>query len=68
MAQALKCAEFEALSIRAKIAFAIRTRLEYLAPYRDELRQALLIAAKEVDGAREVRDHFGRVSPWRWGT
>lgn len=34
----------------------------------EEERQALLLAAKEVDGVSEVRDHFGRISPWRWGT
>ncbi len=34
----------------------------------DDEREALLIAAKEVDGVSEVRDHFGRVSPWLWGT
>ncbi len=34
----------------------------------EEEREALLLAAKEVEGVREVRDHFGRVSPWLWGT
>ncbi len=30
-------------------------------------REALLLAAKEVDGVQEVRDHFGKISPWVWG-
>ncbi len=31
-------------------------------------REALLLAAREVDGVLEVRDHFGKISPWVWGT
>ena len=34
----------------------------------DAERDALILAAKEVEGVKEVRDHFGRVSPWLWGT
>jgi len=30
-------------------------------------RDALLLAASEVDGVKEVKDHFGRVAPWVWG-
>lgn len=30
-------------------------------------RDALILAAKEVPGVTEVRDHFGKVSPWVWG-
>jgi len=30
-------------------------------------REALLLAAKEVPGVTEIRDHFGKVSPWVWG-
>ncbi len=31
-------------------------------------RQALVLAASEVSGVKQVKDHFGRVSPWVWGT
>ncbi len=31
-------------------------------------RQALILAASEVSGVKQVKDHFGRVSPWVWGT
>ena len=30
-------------------------------------REALLLAAREVEGVKEVRDHFGKISPWVWG-
>ncbi|NQW01528.1 MAG: CBS domain-containing protein [Rhodospirillales bacterium] len=30
-------------------------------------RDALLLAASEVKGVKNVRDHFGKVSPWLWG-
>jgi CBS domain-containing protein len=30
-------------------------------------RKALLLAASEVPGVKDVRDHFGKVSPWVWG-
>ena len=30
-------------------------------------RNALLLAASEVPGVHEVKDHFGKVSPWVWG-
>ena len=30
-------------------------------------REALLLAASEVEGVKEVRDHFGKISPWVWG-
>lgn len=31
-------------------------------------RKAMLLAAAEVDGVKEVRDHFGKMSPWVWGS
>lgn len=31
-------------------------------------RDALLLAASEIEGVREVRDHFGRMKAWEWGT
>ena len=31
-------------------------------------RKALLLAASEISGVKEVRDHFGKISPWVWGT
>lgn len=31
-------------------------------------RKALVLAASEVSGVKKVEDHFGRVSPWIWGT
>lgn len=34
----------------------------------DVERDALVLAASEVDGVKEVKDHFGRISPWVWGT
>lgn len=34
----------------------------------DAEREALVLAATEVPGVKEVKDHFGRVSPWVWGT
>lgn len=34
----------------------------------DAEREALLLAAGEIEGVKQVKDHFGRVSPWIWGT
>lgn len=34
----------------------------------DTEREALVLAATEVPGVKDVKDHFGRVSPWVWGT
>ncbi len=34
----------------------------------DAERDALMLAASEVKGVKQVKDHFGRVSPWVWGT
>ncbi len=31
-------------------------------------RKALLLAASEIPGVKDVRDHFGKISPWVWGT
>ncbi len=31
-------------------------------------RDALLLAASEIEGVKEVRDHFGRIKSWEWGT
>lgn len=31
-------------------------------------RDALLLAASEIEGVKEVRDHFGRMKAWEWGT
>ena len=33
----------------------------------EEERKALLLTATEIDGVKEVRDHFGKISPWVWG-
>ena len=41
MVTALSGAEFEALSVREKIAFAVRWRLDYIAPYREQVRMAM---------------------------
>lgn len=30
-------------------------------------REALMLAAREVAGVKDVRDHFGKISPWVWG-
>lgn len=30
-------------------------------------REALILAAKEIEGVQEVQDHFGKISPWVWG-
>lgn len=30
-------------------------------------RDALMLAAREIAGVKEVRDHFGKISPWVWG-
>ena len=34
----------------------------------EDERSALVLAASEVPGVKEVKDHFGRISPWVWGT
>lgn len=34
----------------------------------DSERQAMLLAAGEIAGVKEVRDHFGKMAPWIGGT
>ncbi|MEM7242266.1 MAG: COQ9 family protein [Pseudomonadota bacterium] len=41
MVTALKGVEFEALPVRQKIAYAVRWRLEHVAPYREQVRLAM---------------------------
>ena len=45
MVTALAGSEFEALSIREKIAFAVRWRIQHIAPYREQVRLAMTVYA-----------------------
>ena len=60
MVSALSGPEFEVLSIREKIAFAIRWRISFIAPYREQVRRALSLYAMPA--------HMGEGTEMLWKT
>jgi ubiquinone biosynthesis protein COQ9 len=66
MAEKLAEADLQSLPVRERIAFAVRTRLEIMAPWREAVRAALALRAHPRFGRRAPRNIYRTVDAiWR---